>query len=272
MAGGVPHISIDPNGPGIDEPLAQEDGASALSFFQADGLGSVVKTTSPAGAVTASKRYDAFGNLELGAANGYAFTGRESGYETGLAYYRARYYDPKVGRFISEDPIGFAGGINLYNYVGGAAPNATDPFGLVKMTTNQNANVVPDPRTAQPPCDSDYGCAHISPQLDPVCDDCGVMRITITLTATIVVRSGMYIPFPPGRPRPKDSSVINEGSATAHEERHITDIRRHLRRFLNTYEKQYSSKEECEAAKQGLRDVFPLIFKMFARQSQRSRG
>jgi uncharacterized protein RhaS with RHS repeats len=65
------------HGPGIDEPLAQEDGAGALSYFHADGLGSVVKTTSPAGAVTSTRRYDAFGNFELGAANGYAFTGRE---------------------------------------------------------------------------------------------------------------------------------------------------------------------------------------------------
>jgi RHS repeat-associated protein len=45
-------------------------------------------------------------------------------------YYRARYYDPKIGRFISEDPIGFDGGINFYAYVGNNPANWTDPSGL----------------------------------------------------------------------------------------------------------------------------------------------
>jgi RHS repeat-associated protein len=48
----------------------------------------------------------------------YGGTGREWDSETGLYYYRARYYDPKIGRFISKDPIGFAGGgVNLYRYL-----------------------------------------------------------------------------------------------------------------------------------------------------------
>jgi RHS repeat-associated protein len=68
----------------------------------------------------------------LGTRNGIkAYTGREWDPETGLYYYRARYYDPKVGRFISEDPIGFAGGPNLYAYVGSDPANAVDPFGLI---------------------------------------------------------------------------------------------------------------------------------------------
>jgi RHS repeat-associated protein len=45
-------------------------------------------------------------------------------------YYRARYYDPKLGRFISEDPIGFDGGENFYRYVEGSPVNRTDPMGL----------------------------------------------------------------------------------------------------------------------------------------------
>ena len=50
--------------------------------------------------------------------------------ETGLVYYRARYYDPAVGRFVSRDPIGLQGGINQYAYVGNNPVNLTDPLGL----------------------------------------------------------------------------------------------------------------------------------------------
>jgi RHS repeat-associated protein len=61
----------------------------------------------------------------------YTYTGREWDKETGLYYYRARYYDPMVGRFISKDPIGFAGGdVNLYGYVQNNPVNWIDPFGL----------------------------------------------------------------------------------------------------------------------------------------------
>jgi RHS repeat-associated protein len=59
------------------------------------------------------------------------FTGRELDSESGLYYYRARYYDPYLGRFISEDPIGFDGGINFYAYVDNNPLNATDPSGNV---------------------------------------------------------------------------------------------------------------------------------------------
>ncbi|MGH7372517.1 MAG: RHS repeat-associated core domain-containing protein, partial [Candidatus Methylomirabilales bacterium] len=61
----------------------------------------------------------------------FAFTGREWDRETGLHYYRARYYDPKIGRFVSDDPIGFAGGdANLYAYVWNAPMLFLDPLGL----------------------------------------------------------------------------------------------------------------------------------------------
>ena len=74
---------------------------------------------------------DAWGNLESGASEpGFSFTGREWDPEIGLYYYRARYYDPKVGRFIGEDPIGFGGGNNFYGYVNANPTNSRDPLGL----------------------------------------------------------------------------------------------------------------------------------------------
>jgi RHS repeat-associated protein len=49
---------------------------------------------------------------------------------TGLLYRRNRYYDPQTGRFTQEDPVGLAGGLNLYGYAGGDPVNYSDPFGL----------------------------------------------------------------------------------------------------------------------------------------------
>ena len=104
-----------------------------MSPFHPDGLGSVTKTSSSAGAVNLTRQYDAWGSLQAGATSGYAFTGREWDPETGLYYYKARYYDPKLGRFISEGPIGFDGGdINLHVYVWRNPTNFVDPEGLAR--------------------------------------------------------------------------------------------------------------------------------------------
>jgi len=62
------------------------------------------------------RKYDSFvmPKPQTSFRNSYTYTGREWDKETGLYYYRARYYDPMDGRFISKDPIGFDGGINIY--------------------------------------------------------------------------------------------------------------------------------------------------------------
>ena len=84
--------------------------------------------------VMESYDYDSFGNIKRKGdkvKNTYTFTGREWDREIGLYYYRARYYDPKAGRFPSKDPIGFGGGdVNLYAYVRNNPVNLTDPLGL----------------------------------------------------------------------------------------------------------------------------------------------
>jgi len=121
------------HGPGLDEPLAVDKGG-VLYYYHADGLGSVVALTSSTEATVEGYTYETFGKFQrFGNAvmNTYGFTGREYDAETGLYYYRARYYDPDTGRFISKDPIGFAGGdANLYNYVLGDPVNWGDPTGL----------------------------------------------------------------------------------------------------------------------------------------------
>ena len=141
-------------GPGIDEPLAQEDGTGVLSHLHTDGLGSVVKTTGAAGTVTATRRYDAYGNLEAGATNGYAFTGREWDAAANLAYYRARYYDPTIGRFISEDPIPLLSRgyreINAYGYAVNNPVNFTDFSGLAAVKNNWDRPVPYKPEDCPP--------------------------------------------------------------------------------------------------------------------------
>jgi RHS repeat-associated protein len=78
--------------------------------------------------------YDAFGNivsmLDPDFIQPYTYTGREYDPESGLYFYRARYYDETVGRFISEDPIGIRGGINFYSYTHNNPINRIDPMGL----------------------------------------------------------------------------------------------------------------------------------------------
>jgi RHS repeat-associated protein len=61
--------------------------------------------------------------------NPYMFTGRRFDLETGLYYYRARYYNPQIGRFLQTDPIGYSDGINWYNYCSNNPVNGTDPSG-----------------------------------------------------------------------------------------------------------------------------------------------
>lgn len=85
--------------------------------------------TNSSGSVTEQTAYDSFGNATTNFSTRYQFTGREFDNFTGLHYYRARWYDANLGRFISEDPIGFAGGINLYGYVGNKPLSFVDPFG-----------------------------------------------------------------------------------------------------------------------------------------------
>jgi RHS repeat-associated protein len=93
---------------------------------------SVTSLSSAAGSIANTYTYDSFGNLTASTGslvNPFRHTARESYAETGLYYYRARYYDPNTGRFVSEDPIGFRGGSDFYRYVYNNPVMSTDPSG-----------------------------------------------------------------------------------------------------------------------------------------------
>src|SRR2546426_10504894 len=83
--------------------------------------------------------YDAYGNSAGSTRTRYGFTGRERDPLTGLLHYRARSYDPQLGRFISEDPIGLFGGINPFAYVENNPLFFTDPSGLCPQNSESNA-------------------------------------------------------------------------------------------------------------------------------------
>lgn len=117
---------------GIDNKLRVQTG-SDVKYFLTDHLGSTNGLADSSGNLTASTSYDSFGNAtNQNFPTRYQFTGREFDNFTGLHYYRARFYDANLGRFISEDPIGLAGGINKYGYVKNSPLNFTDSLGLVQ--------------------------------------------------------------------------------------------------------------------------------------------
>jgi len=119
------------NGAGVDDKLRQVRSGSGPLYFLQDHLGSTGALVDSNAAVVERVQYEPFGSSTSSALTRYGFTGREHDQATGLIYMRARWYDPKQGRFITQDPIGFGGGdTNLYAYVGNDPVNLTDVFGL----------------------------------------------------------------------------------------------------------------------------------------------
>jgi len=120
-------------GPGIDEPVARVEVAGTHYYHHTDTLGSVIALTDSTDTVTEKHPHTMYGTGDTTAGSAYQFTGRRidnaSG-DTSLYYHRNRMYSPTIGRFLSADPIGTGGGLNIYAYVGNDPLNNTDPFGL----------------------------------------------------------------------------------------------------------------------------------------------
>jgi RHS repeat-associated protein len=137
-------------GPAIDEPIVMvtPNGASYThKYFHTNHQGSVIAMSDDAGAVAEGPyKYDPYGNCFSGsnpcsAGVPYRFTGRRLDPETGLLYYRARYYSPVLGRFLQTDPVGYTADLNLYSYVGNDPTNRTDPTGATAIITRNDTQI-----------------------------------------------------------------------------------------------------------------------------------
>jgi RHS repeat-associated protein len=132
---------------GVDEVFRRTDSAGAWTPLS-DALGSTLALTDDAGAVQTSFSYGAFGETAragAGVEHAGQYAGREND-QTGLYYNRARYYSPALQRFISEDPIGLAGGDNLYAYVSNDPADFSDPSGLAQSGPE---NYLRDPMSSE---------------------------------------------------------------------------------------------------------------------------
>lgn len=118
-------------GAGPDEIIASVSGTSTLAptWWIQDQAGSTIALTDAAGAATTINTYDEYGRPGSANAGAFQYTGQLWAADLGVYHYKARQYQPSLGRFLQPDPIGYGDGANLYNYVSSDPTNLTDPTG-----------------------------------------------------------------------------------------------------------------------------------------------
>jgi len=128
-------------GTGLDEILIQITAGGTKTYYHSNHQGSVIATTNSSGAVLNRYTYGPFGESAALTGTTHGYTGQRYDSETGLYCYKMRQYSPKLGRFLQPDPIGMAGGMNLYGYVGNSPLLATDALGLAADSGNSAGQI-----------------------------------------------------------------------------------------------------------------------------------
>ncbi|TPW05953.1 MAG: RHS Repeat family [bacterium] len=132
-----------PDGSGsMDARLATVNPDNTIHWHHTDHQGSVIATSNAAGQAAGFTNYSPHGEFGTGASapppgSPFGYTGRQWDAQAGLYQYRARYYLPELGIFLSMDPIGTKDDPNLYGYVGLDPVNKTDPTGLYECTAGR---------------------------------------------------------------------------------------------------------------------------------------
>lgn len=157
LSGGTPTANLLTGS--VDEVFSRTDATGSWSFL-ADALGSTFALSDSTGGLQAQYTYEPFGNTAATGApstNAFQYTGREND-GSSLYYYRARYYEPGISRFLSEDPVGLAGGsVDLYSYVTNSPVMQGDPSGLLPQRFGPPSRLPPSQTPFRPNCPTSPG-------------------------------------------------------------------------------------------------------------------
>ena len=166
---------------------------STIYYYHTDQLGTPQAMTDASGAVVWQAVSDPFGKTTLKVqtvVNNIRFPGQYYDQETGLSYNYFRDYDPATGRYVQADPIGFAGGLNLYTYVGGNPISGVDPWGLFDLNFSAGFHVPISPGVAVGPVASSSAVGFSDNPFVPLTSNPTSIDIALGVIADIGVSAG----------------------------------------------------------------------------------